>query len=141
MDFAKHYGFIPKLCAPYRAQTKGKVERFINYLRYSFYVPLRASLAMAGLAVDIPTANMAVTNWLAEVANVRLHATLEQRPIDLFKLEQSELQPLPPTPHSQVAVTLQQLSPPAPVRSLPIEAPIEQHHLGLYQHILEQCGA
>lgn len=46
-DFAKHYGFIPKLCAPYRAHTKGKVERFIGYLRHSFYVPLRSSLAQA----------------------------------------------------------------------------------------------
>jgi transposase len=28
LDVAKHYGFAIKLCAPYRAQTKGKVERF-----------------------------------------------------------------------------------------------------------------
>jgi len=29
-DAAKHFGFVPRLCAPYRAQTKGKVERFIG---------------------------------------------------------------------------------------------------------------
>lgn len=29
-DFAGHCGFRPRLCRPYRAQTKGKVERFIR---------------------------------------------------------------------------------------------------------------
>ena len=27
-EFAKHHGFSPRMCAPYRAQTKGRVERF-----------------------------------------------------------------------------------------------------------------
>ena len=27
-DLAKHYNFAPRLCRPYRAKTKGKVERF-----------------------------------------------------------------------------------------------------------------
>ena len=39
-DFAHHYGFMPRLCQPYRAKTKGKVERFIGYLRRSFFVPV-----------------------------------------------------------------------------------------------------
>lgn len=39
-DLAKQTGFTPRLCQPYRARTKGKVERFIRYLRHSFYVPL-----------------------------------------------------------------------------------------------------
>ena len=54
---------------PYRAQTKGKVERFIRYLRYSFYVPLVAQLKQAGLVLDVETANievqkMGVAMWL-----------------------------------------------------------------------------
>ncbi len=36
LDFAHHHGFVPRLCRPYRAKTKGKVERFIRYLRASF---------------------------------------------------------------------------------------------------------
>jgi transposase len=40
LDFVRHCGFQPRLCAPYRAQTEGKVERFIRYLRESFWVPL-----------------------------------------------------------------------------------------------------
>jgi transposase len=49
LDFARHCGFRPRLCAPYRAQTKGKVERFIRYLRESFWVPLSSRLAQEGL--------------------------------------------------------------------------------------------
>ena len=37
-DFAqKHCGMQLKVCKPYRAQTKGKVERFNHYFRYSPY--------------------------------------------------------------------------------------------------------
>jgi len=32
LDFAKHCGFVIKVCRPYRAKTKGKVERFNGYL-------------------------------------------------------------------------------------------------------------
>jgi transposase len=45
LDFADHHGFLPRLCRPYRAKTKGKVERFIRYLRASFYVPLASQLS------------------------------------------------------------------------------------------------
>jgi transposase len=34
--FARHYGFRVRVCRPYRAKTKGKVERPIRYLRDSF---------------------------------------------------------------------------------------------------------
>ncbi|MBK6422861.1 MAG: transposase family protein [Gemmatimonadetes bacterium] len=37
--FAQHYGFRLRVCRPYRAQTKGKVERPIRYLRGSFLRP------------------------------------------------------------------------------------------------------
>lgn len=42
------YGFTPRLCRPYRAKTKGKVERFNGYLKGSFCVPLAATLRQAG---------------------------------------------------------------------------------------------
>jgi len=45
LDFAHHHGFVPRLCQPYRPRTKGKVERFIRYLRASFYVPLASQLS------------------------------------------------------------------------------------------------
>src|SRR3954464_6189247 len=52
LDYARHAGFLPRLCHPYRAQTKGKVERFIGYLKRSFWVPFVASMRQAGLKPD-----------------------------------------------------------------------------------------
>ena len=40
-----------------RAQTKGKVERFIRYLKHSFWVPFVASMRQAGLKPDKHVAN------------------------------------------------------------------------------------
>ena len=92
-EFAKEAGFIPRLCRPYRAQTKGKVERFIRYLRYSFYVPLNAQLKQAGLSLDVDTANIEVKKWLRDVANVRVHQTLDEQPIHRWDAELTALQP------------------------------------------------
>ena len=80
LDFAHHYGFRPRLCRPYRAKTKGKVERFIGYLRRSFYVPLASQLSPEGLTVDRDTGNARVGTWLREVANARVHATTGEVP-------------------------------------------------------------
>jgi len=95
VDFAGHYGFQPRLCRPYRAQTKGKVERFIHYLRYSFYHPLSSRLAQAGLALDVHTANREVLGWLREVANRRRHATTGAVPAERLAQERAQLLPLP----------------------------------------------
>jgi predicted phage terminase large subunit-like protein len=38
IDFARHYGYQPKACRPYRAKTKGKVERPYRYIREDFFL-------------------------------------------------------------------------------------------------------
>ena len=35
--FAAHWGFRIRACRPYRAKTKGKVERPVGYVRESFF--------------------------------------------------------------------------------------------------------
>ena len=95
LDFAHHYGFLPRLCRPYRAKTKGKVERFIGYLRASFYIPLASQLRPEGLKVDRDTANARVGTWLREVANARVHATTGEIPLVRLELERERLQPMP----------------------------------------------
>lgn len=53
--FAKDYGFLVKLCRPYRPQTTGKMER---YVRNNFYRPLVPKRAASGLPLDIGTLSM-----------------------------------------------------------------------------------
>jgi transposase len=95
LDYARHAGFLPRLCQPYRAQTKGKVERFIGYLKRSFWIPFFASMRQVGLKPDKHLANAAVARWLREVANARVHATIAEVPAERLILEAPKLQALP----------------------------------------------
>ncbi len=96
LDFAGHYGFRPELCRPYRAKTKGKVERMNGYIRRSFYVPLVARLKSVGLELDVVTANTEVWRWLRDVADVRCHGTTKLQPGAQLIVERPSLQRLPP---------------------------------------------
>lgn len=84
-DFADYYGFTPRACRPYRAQTKGKVERGIRYLRGNFLLGLDLS------ALTLAEINTAVLHWLRETADVRVHGTTHERPIDRWPDEQRAL--------------------------------------------------
>jgi len=37
-DFYRHYGFIPRLCRPYRPQTKGKIESTVEFVKRDFFI-------------------------------------------------------------------------------------------------------
>jgi len=80
LDFAGHYGFAPKTHRPYRPQTKGKVERAIQYLDGNFL----QGRAFAGLD-DL---NAQGLHWCEHTANVRVHGTTQRRPVDLWPAEQ-----------------------------------------------------
>ena len=41
LDFARYWGFTPRLCRPYRAQTEGKVESGVEYIRRNFLCGLQ----------------------------------------------------------------------------------------------------
>ena len=90
-DFAKHYGFVPRICQPYSPQTKGKVERLISYVRYSFYNPFIAGKDF----VSLDTLNIAAINWLNDVANKRVHATTNEIPYKRWALEKPYLLNIP----------------------------------------------
>ena len=125
LDFARHCGFQPRLCAPYRAQTKGKVERFIRYLRESFWVPLSSRLAQEGLIVDRETANLAVKRWLREVANARVHGTTGSTPAERLISERPKLQRVPMPYGGRTVRSLQARPQPVPIIGM-------QHPLSLY---------
>ncbi|MGH8702596.1 MAG: IS21 family transposase, partial [Burkholderiales bacterium] len=77
--FAEYWGFEPRLCRPYRAQTKGKVESGVKYVKRNFLPGRRFR--------DLADFNEQLAAWLAEVADVRVHGTTHQRPIDRFAEE------------------------------------------------------
>lgn len=85
--------FTPRLCQPYRAKTKGKVERFNHYLKANFYVGLKSSLKGSGVAINHQLLNRYIFAWL-EHANERIHATTSKRPKDMLKDELACLSPL-----------------------------------------------
>lgn len=129
LQLADALGFSARLCRPYRAKTKGKVERFNRYLRESFYNPLASRVKGAGLLIDCAGANRRVLEWLAEVANVRVHATTQARPIDRWRQEREHLMELPRSVWRDEAPLLSAYRP-MPVESL-------QHPLSVYGALLE----
>jgi len=130
LDYARHAGFLPRLCQPYRAQTKGKVERFIGYLKRSFWVPFVASMRQAGLRPDKHAANAAVARWLREVANARVHATTNEVPAERLMIEVTKLQSLP-APYA--GRSIRSLQSAAPSRKAIVGY---QHPLSVYEALL-----
>jgi len=89
LDFARYWGFTPRLCRPYRAQTKGKVESGVKYVRRNFLAGLqgRAPHSLGDL-------NAALRTWVAEVANQRVHGTTHGIVKEHWEAEKGALQPL-----------------------------------------------
>lgn len=85
--FAKYWGFTPKACAPYRARTKGKDERGVGYVKGNA-IAGRSFTSLEGLRAHLAW-------WMREVADVRVHGTTGERPIDRFlRSEAVALKPL-----------------------------------------------
>ena len=127
LRFAAHWGFLPRSCRPYRAQTKGKVERPIRYLRESFFYG-RTFVNDDGL-------NEQASRWLEDMANVRRHATTQERPVDRFERdERTALLPLATCPYRRLGV--QKAPEPKPRRSL-VTVEVERRPLRVYTEALQ----
>lgn len=87
---AKHYRFRPKACRPYRAQTKGKVERMVGYVKHHFFVRYRSFESWAQL-------NQQLIGWLTDEADQRAHGTIKEVVATRFAREAPALQALPAT--------------------------------------------
>ncbi|MBU1261566.1 IS21 family transposase [bacterium] len=79
MDFAGFYGFCPRLCQPYRARTKGKVERPFSYIRQDFFIGTKFE--------DMEDLNQKASGWLNTLANRRTHGTTKELPFERLKRE------------------------------------------------------
>jgi transposase len=87
LALAQHYRFQPRACRPYRAKTKGKVERPFSYIRQDFF--LGRSFR------NLDDLNAQLIGWLDTVANARVHGTTQRVVAEAFAAEQPELQTLP----------------------------------------------
>jgi transposase len=123
--FAAHWGFRIRACRPYRAQTKGKVERPVSYVRQGFFYG-REFLNDADL-------NQQALSWVTRKANLRLHRTTGEVPQVRFERdEQALLKALAAQPYRSMT----QIQPSQPQqRRLPGSPSVERRSLAVYGRI------
>jgi transposase len=97
-----HFYLQPIACQRRDPESKGGVEAKVRYVKHN---------CLAGRDQELTCwddyGRLAVW-WRDEVANVRLHATTKQRPIDRYPCERERLRPLPNLPYDtdEVAAVL-----------------------------------
>lgn len=122
LDFAGSLGFVPKLCRPYRAKTKGKIERSFGYIKDRFFV----GETFAGLE-DV---NAKLLVWLETEANTRVHATTSEVP--LARLRDENLLTIP----TRLLVEKASLRPKKEKALFRFEAPVvEVRPLSVYEEV------
>jgi transposase len=131
LRFASHWGFKARACRPYRAQTKGKVERPIYYIRDNF-VYARDFLDDAHLDAERE-------RWQERTANVRVHATTRERPRERFERDERHvLQALAERPYRSLILMSKKAAPaPAPqpaaaAAAAKVEVQVERRPLAAY---------
>lgn len=97
-----HYGSAPKACQPYRAKTKGKVERPFRYIRQDFFLGRSFH--------DLDDLNAQFDVWRADIANARQHATTGRIVREHFGEEQPQLHPLPAMRYDAVLTVERRIS-------------------------------
>jgi len=102
LDLARHYGFQPRACRPYRPKTKGKVERPFRYIREDFF--------LGGSFRNLDDLNVQLRHWLDTVANPRRHATTQRVVNEAFAEEKPVLKTLPLVPYQAVLKLERRLS-------------------------------
>lgn len=89
-EFAGVYPFEPRPCNPRRGNEKPRAETGVRYVKQNF---------LAGREFrDFTDLKVQAFHWLRDVANVRVHGTTHERPIDRFEHERELLQPVPAVP-------------------------------------------
>jgi transposase len=90
VKFSDHWGFETVASPPYWPQAKGKVERAIQYIESSF---------LEGRSfADLHDLNAQLRQWLATQANIRIHGTIKERPIDRLGSDRTAMLPIGSTP-------------------------------------------
>jgi len=100
-SFADYWGFEPRVCRPYRAQTKGKVESGVKYVKRNF-LPGRRFL-------DIVDFQAQLEEWNASIADQRIHGTTHCRPAERFAEERPHLVPVSGQPGFRLRARLSRI--------------------------------
>jgi len=83
-DFVANLGIAPRVCKPYKPQTKGKVERSVGIIKESFWPGVRFT--------DLDDLNAQASSWCNRL-NQKVHRSTLCVPLDRWIEEQ--LYPLP----------------------------------------------
>ena len=89
-----HYGVVPRACRPYRAKTKGKIERPFRYIRQDFF--------LARTFRNLDDLNVQFDGWRETVVNPRVHATTRRVVNEALAEERPNLTRLPAIPYNAV---------------------------------------
>src|SRR6266705_2789374 len=71
LQFAAYYGFVPRVCRPYRPETKGKIESTVRFVKQNFW---------PGIGFDsLQDLNQQARAWMEKV-NHQPHSTTREVP-------------------------------------------------------------
>lgn len=87
LRFALAAGFRPKACWAYDAESKGKVESAVKYIKGGFFYGRPWT--------DLADLNRQACRWCDEVANRRVHGTTHEVPTVRLETEQAHLAAVP----------------------------------------------
>jgi transposase len=89
LDYSQHAGFATDPARVRSPQDKPRVERVVQYVRGNFF---------AGEKFDsLAAAQAAATEWCTQTAGMRIHGTINARPLEVFDdVERVTLLPVPP---------------------------------------------
>ncbi len=122
-DFSKHWGFLVSPCNVRAGNEKGRVENAVGYVKKNFL----AGLELPDFAALAPAAQA----WVDTVADVRIHATTHQRPVDRFEDERGQLKRLNPNGYDLGTVKT--------VRATSTcRVPLESNHYSVPPHLAGQ---
>lgn len=89
LHLALSYGFTPRACWTYDAESKGKVESQVKYVRRGFFYAREFK--------DLADLNQQARTWCDTEANTRIHGTTGEIPWLQLQKERSHLKTLPET--------------------------------------------
>jgi transposase len=93
VDLAGVLGMVPKACRPYRAKTKGKVERMVRELKEGFLAWLSGQ--RLPLRPTLDDYDALARRWIAEVVLRRRHRTTKRLVGEAWAEERALLTPIP----------------------------------------------